>query len=117
MARPAAGPLIRAASVWIVEHVGTKMLRMSATENTKKKKIKKTKKLGCKPTSFRTNPRILPGRKLRAQASSQRPQAPRSWNQGTSAQAQGPGHKQQGQMNFLDDVRKRLFGGVRSVFC
>ena len=68
-------------------------------------------------TSFRTNPRSQQARKPRAQASSQRPQAPRSWNQGTSAQAQGPGHKQQGQMNFLDDVRKRLFGGVRSVFC
>jgi len=69
-----------------------------------------------KHPSFRTNPRKSPSHKPRAQASSQRLQAPRSWNQGTSAQAQGPGHKQQGQMSFLDDVQKRLFGGVRNVF-
>ena len=64
-----------------------KLARLTAENVQKKKKIKKTRQLGCKPTSFRTNPRILPGRKLRVQASSQRPQAPRSWNQGTSAQA------------------------------
>jgi len=88
---------------------------MYPTENTKKKKIKKTRQSGCKLTSFRTNPHRLQAHKPRVQASSQRSQAPRSWNQGTSAQAQGPGIRQQGQMSFLDDVQKKLFGGVRSV--
>jgi len=68
-----------------------------------------------KLTSFRTNPRRLQAHKPRVQASSQRPQAPRSWNQGTSVQAWGPGTRQQGQMSFLDASRKRLFGGVIDV--
>ena len=152
MARPAASPGIRAASVWIAGHVGPKTLKMYHTENTNyigwsmhaltmaqggpargspklrpqafkldrsldlgysriKKKEKRTyAKLNAsrprtvvtrrnKPararnwqprtrvTSFRTNSHNHPVHKPRAQASSQRPQARGSWNQGTSAQA------------------------------
>jgi hypothetical protein len=39
MARPAAGPRIRAASVWIVGHVGTRMSRTYHMENTKKEEL------------------------------------------------------------------------------
>ena len=48
-----------------------------------------------KPTSVQASGRKTSSHKLRAQAGSLNPQAPRSGNQGTSVQA-GPGHKQQG---------------------
>jgi len=53
-------------------------------------------KEGDKLTSLQARARRKPSHKLRAQASSLSPQAPRSWSQGTSEQAVVPGYKQQG---------------------
>ena len=44
MGRPAAGLLIKAASVWIVEHVGTRMSRMYHTASIKKFRASHVKK-------------------------------------------------------------------------
>jgi len=51
---------------------------------------------GLKPTSSQAAGRRAQAHKLRVQASSLSPQAPRSQSQSTSAQAHDPGHKQQG---------------------
>ena len=54
------------------------------------------RKQGRKPTSSQAGGDKNPNQCSRVQASSQSSQAPRSDDQGTSAQAHGPGCKQQG---------------------
>ena len=85
------------------------------TQNIMQHYAKSASSQALKRPSFRTNLPRLQARRLRVQASSRRPQAPVSLIQGTSAQAPGSGNRQRGQMNFLDDVQKSLFGGVIDV--
>ncbi len=59
-------------------------------------KIKELKQRGYKLTSSQASGDKRPSRRPRVQASSQNSQAQGSQNQGTSAQAHGPGCKQQG---------------------
>ena len=59
-------------------------------------KIKELRQRGYKLTSSQASGGKQPSRRPRVQASSQSLQAPGSDDQGTSAQAHGPGCKQQG---------------------
>ena len=98
--RRPARPWIKETAAATAEHAGTGASQMSRIRNTKNflefnGNGEIADPSGLKPTSPQAAGRRKPSHKLRAQAWSLSPQAPRSGNQGTSVQA-GPGHKQQG---------------------